>query len=67
MDYHNAAQPVPMKEFRKFLAGLTPEEREAVLEYLLPPIVPFFRPPDPAPDFSEWKTSSLGEHLEEKE
>ena len=67
MDYHNAAQPVLMKEFRKLLAGLTPEEREAVLEYLRPPIVPFFRPPNPAPDFSEWKTSSLGEHLEEKE
>mgnify|MGYP006088506749 FL=1 len=56
-----------MKEFRKILAGLTPEEREAVLEYLRPSKVPFFRPPDPEPDFSEWKTSSLGEHLEEKE
>ena len=67
MDDHNAAQPVLMKEFRKLLAGLTPEEREAVLEYLRLPIVPFFGPPNPAPDFSEWKTSSLGEHLEDKE
>lgn len=67
MDDLSTEEPVPMKEFRKLLAGLTPEEREAVLEYLRPPIAPFFRPPNPAPDFSEWKTSSLGEHSEEKE
>jgi len=56
-----------MSALRKFLAEMTPEDRAALLECLLPSETPFFNPPDPTPDFSEWETNALGKNSEDAE
>jgi len=55
-----------MKEFREYLAGLDPEEREKLLEYLRPSKVPFSRPLKTPPDSYEWQTNNTGKDKEGK-